>query len=78
MKFYKVITLPTSTHIQTAQTDFLRYVKGCTRNGRIRNDVMRHELGILSVNAKIEECKLTWIEHIGRMEAKRAKQSYII
>ena len=34
--------------LQAADMNFLRYVKGCTRNCRVRKDVIRHGLGIFS------------------------------
>lgn len=39
-------------HIHSADMNFLKYVKGYTRNGRIRTEVIRHEFGISSVNTK--------------------------
>ena len=39
--------------------------------------MIRHELGIFSVNPRIEERKLGWIEYIGRMEAKRVSQQVL-
>ena len=51
---------------KSCRDEFLeRYVKGCTRNDSIRNDMIINDLGLFSVNARIEKCKLRWIEHIG-------------
>ena len=53
--------------IQTAEMRFLRKVKGCTRRDQIRNDVIREELNIYSVNEKVEEYKENWKAHLKRM-----------
>ena len=85
MKFYKVMALPTllygsetwvptqklNSKIQAAEMKFLRSVKGCTRMDKIRNDAIREELNIESVNNKIIENRQKWIEHLVRMEDTR-------
>jgi hypothetical protein len=42
---------------------FLKYVKGCTRLDKIRN-----ELGVFSVNDRIRRYRQDWLEHVERME----------
>lgn len=49
MRFQNMSSKKDVSQIQAAQMNFLEYVKGCTRNDRIRNDVIRGKLGIFSV-----------------------------
>ena len=74
-----VLSKKDTRHIQAVETNLLRYVKEQirTRNDRIRNDVIKHKLGVLFLNARIEECQLRRIERVGRMEAKRLPQQVL-
>ena len=71
IKFYKVMAIPVLTHasetwaitgkekqrVQTAEMNFLRHVSGYRLRDRMRNEHIRIELGIFSINDKIEERK---------------------
>jgi hypothetical protein len=72
MKFYKVVARPTQlygsetwvttkrdmTRLEAAETRFLRSVKGCTRQDKIRSEVIRKEMenpGIQDVRSKYKQ-----------------------
>ncbi|RZF44869.1 hypothetical protein LSTR_LSTR004494 [Laodelphax striatellus] len=85
MKFYKVMaapvllygseswitTKPLESRLQAAEMRFLRKVKGCDRRDQIRNDDIRTELNVYSMNKKVSEYRQQWREHIQRMPAGR-------
>nr|CAH7719235.1 unnamed protein product [Callosobruchus chinensis] len=50
---------------------YLRGVKGVTRREKIRNEVIRSELGVKSVLQKIEENQLKWFGHLVWMDVTR-------
>nr|CAH7736536.1 unnamed protein product [Callosobruchus chinensis] len=57
--------------IQALEMKYLRVVKGVTRRDKIRNEVIRSELGVKSVLQKIEETQLKWFGHLVRMDVTR-------
>jgi hypothetical protein len=57
--------------IETAEMKFLRNVAGYALKGQIRNTVIRNELKIFSINNIIQNNRLNWIHHVGRMEPER-------
>jgi hypothetical protein len=57
--------------IQSAEMRFLRSAKGCTRLDTIRNEDIRKELGVFSVNDRIRRYRQDWLEHAERMEEGR-------
>ena len=50
---------------------FLRSVKGCTKEGRIKNVQIRTDLGIYSLEEKMEGYKEKWKDHIRRLKQTR-------
>jgi hypothetical protein len=50
---------------------FLGSVKGHTRLDKIRNEDIRKELGVFSVNDRIRRYRQDWLEHVERMEEGR-------
>jgi hypothetical protein len=46
---------------QAAEMRFLRSVKGCTRPDKIRNEDVRKELGLFSINDRIRRYKQDWL-----------------
>jgi hypothetical protein len=50
---------------------FLRNVAGYTLKDQIRNTVIRTELTVFSVNNRIQNNRLNWIHHVGRIEPER-------
>lgn len=84
MKVYKVIFRPILTFgceswiltdrnkskIRAVEMKYLRRVKGVTKRDRIRNEVIREELNIESVEDFIERRQLGWWGHLLRMEEK--------
>jgi hypothetical protein len=81
LKFYKTMAVPTVmfgsetwtdtkkgySKVQAAEMKFLRRIKGVTRLDRLRNDDIRRELNIFSLNRKIGDNKRQWMDHIDRM-----------
>jgi hypothetical protein len=57
--------------IETAEMKFLRNVAGYTLKDQIRNTVIRNELKVFSLNNRIQNSRLNWIHHVGRMEPER-------
>jgi hypothetical protein len=49
----------------------LRSVKQCTRLDKIRNEDIRKELGVFSINDRIRRYRQDWLEHVERMEEGR-------
>ncbi|KAF3669591.1 putative glutamine amidotransferaseC-like [Capsicum annuum] len=57
------------THIQrikVAEMRMLRWMCGCTRKVRIRNEVIRDKVGVALVEAKMREARLRWFGHVIR------------
>ncbi|KAK4880498.1 hypothetical protein RN001_008644 [Aquatica leii] len=50
---------------------YLRRVKGVTRLDRIKNEIVREELKVVSVLDKIEEQQLKWFGHLCRVNEER-------
>lgn len=85
MKFYKTMAVPallygsevwvssnsTKRKIQSTEMRFLRKTKGCTRMDKIRNEEIRTELQIFSINDKIDNYRNNWLQHINRMDNSR-------
>ncbi|KAF6206398.1 hypothetical protein GE061_017631 [Apolygus lucorum] len=65
------ITQRDKQKIQTVEMKFLRRVKGCTLRDQIRNEHIREELGVYSVNEKIAEARENGLQHIDRMDDSR-------
>ncbi|PHT40147.1 hypothetical protein CQW23_19001 [Capsicum baccatum] len=62
------------THIQrmkVVEMRMLRWMCGCTRKGRIRNEVIRDKVGAALVEDKMREARLRWFNHMmrGSMDA---------
>lgn len=89
LKFYKTVAAPALTYgsetwtiktnqgnrIQAAEMKFLRRVK--LFNYHIRNEDIREELSIYSINDKIKDYKRKWSEHLTRMADSRIpKRAY--
>jgi hypothetical protein len=50
---------------------FLRDVKGCTRQDRLRNEDIRNELGIEPIQDKLSIYRQNWETHLERMSEER-------
>jgi hypothetical protein len=50
---------------------FLTSGKGCTRLDKIRNECMRKESEVFSMNNRITKYKQDWREHVESMEEER-------
>jgi hypothetical protein len=57
--------------IQAAEMKYLRTVRGCTRLDQIRNEDIRHKLGISPLREKITEYRNKWKAHLQKMEHTR-------
>jgi hypothetical protein len=52
----------------TAEMRFLRSVRGGTRLDEVRNECIRKELRVFSVNDRIRRYRQDWLEHVERIE----------
>lgn len=50
---------------------FLRKTEGCALRDRIRNEDIRAELNIYSMNDRIKQGRIKWKQHVERMEESR-------
>lgn len=85
LKFYKVMAVPQLLYgceswtirkqdkmkIQASEMKFLRRVKRCTLMDKIKNEDIRQELNIFSLNEKINEYRSRWVQHLRRMPHER-------
>jgi len=85
MNFYKVVARPTLLHVsetwittkrdmtrlEAAEMRFLRSVKGYTRLGKIRSDIMRKELEVSGIQDVRAKHKQNWINYLERMDNTR-------
>jgi hypothetical protein len=55
----------------------VRAVKGCSREDRIRNETMRHDVQMYTIEDKLDETRIKWREHISRMEEDRLPETVI-
>jgi hypothetical protein len=46
--------------LQAAEMRFLKSVKGCTRLDKVRNEEIRKELEVFSINDRIRRCTQDW------------------
>jgi hypothetical protein len=63
---------------QASEMRFLRSVKGCTREDKIRNEEIREELRIYNSSEKIEDYHDRWVEHLERMEMEDSPEKHYI
>uniref|UniRef100_A0A1S3ZRK0 Reverse transcriptase domain-containing protein n=1 Tax=Nicotiana tabacum TaxID=4097 RepID=A0A1S3ZRK0_TOBAC len=79
-KFYRVVVRPAmlygaecwpvkNSHVQkmrVAEMRMLRWMCGCTRRDKIRNEAIRDRVGVASVEDKMRESRLRWFGHVKR------------
>ncbi|XP_070042497.1 uncharacterized protein [Nicotiana tomentosiformis] len=79
-KFYRVMVRPAmlygaeywpvkNSHAQkmkVAEMRMLRWMCGCTRRDRIKNEATRNRVGVASVENKMQESRLRWFGHVKR------------
>ena len=79
-KFYSTAVRPTllydteclahkKQHIQKmsiTEMRMLRWMCGKTRKDKVRNEDIRHQVGIVPIEDKLRENRLWWFGHIGR------------
>ena len=92
LKFYKVMAIPalaygseawvlTKKHeskIQAAEMRFLRQVKGCTREDRIRNEEIRKECDVQPILSILRTYRKNWSDHVIRMSQERLPRSALL
>ncbi|CAH2003424.1 unnamed protein product [Acanthoscelides obtectus] len=85
MMVYKTIFIPTliygsegwvltnrlKSKIQAVDMKFFRKVTRITRRDKIRNDIVRAELGVESISHRVEVQQLRWFGHLNRMKESR-------
>ena len=71
------LTSKTRSQLQAAEMRVLRLIKGVTRLDRFRNEDIRRELEIESLQDFIERGQLRWYGHVKRMEDGRHPQKYL-
>lgn len=52
--------------MKVAVMGMLRWMCGVTRSGRIKNESIRHSLGVKDIGGKIKENGLRWFRRVGR------------
>jgi hypothetical protein len=85
LKFYKPMTVPALLHgsetwvptkkiqsrIQSAEMNFLRKTRGCTKLNCVRNETVRAEVNMFHIIDVIERYRSSWLQHINRMQDTR-------
>lgn len=66
-----ILTSRLHSKIQALDMKYLRRVKGISKRDRIRNDVVRQELGVESILEVVERNQLKWFGHVIRMRDER-------
>jgi hypothetical protein len=56
---------------------FLRAVKGCTRQDRLRNEDIRNELGIKAIKDNFSNIRENWETHLERMSEERMPKQIV-
>ena len=59
------------TRMQSIEMKFMRYIRGCFRVDKIRNERVRSQLNMFLNNDKIEDSKTKWKDHVERIVENR-------
>ena len=79
-KFYRVVVRPALLYgaecwattkaqeqrLMVAEMRMLRWMCGHTRLDKVRNEVIRHKVGVASIGDKLREARLRWFGHVRR------------
>ncbi|PHU10973.1 Defensin-like protein 1 [Capsicum chinense] len=52
--------------MKVTEMRILRWMFGCNRKDRIRNEVIQDKVGVVLVEAKMREARLRWFSHVMR------------
>ena len=55
----------------------MKYVRGCTKSDKLRNEAIRSDVNIFSLDDKIEENKTKWRDHVDIMVENRLPEKII-
>ena len=66
-----IVNPKTESRITAQQMKCLRKIAGHTRRDRIRNNVIREELGVTPIIETVEIKALKWLGHVTRMKEER-------
>jgi hypothetical protein len=66
------------SRIQSAEMKFLRSVKGCTRMDHIRNEEIRTEIEMYTIQDKITEYRIRWSARLQRMDNSRLPKQVLL
>ncbi|XP_031340877.1 uncharacterized protein LOC116168986 [Photinus pyralis] len=62
------LTNSSKSKIQAMEMKFLRRILGLTRRDRVRNEIVRAELGVEPIIQRVENQQLRWFGHLNRMQ----------
>lgn len=54
--------------LDVAEMKMLRWMCGCTRRDRVRNNKIRDTVKVVEISKKVQERRMTWYGHVMRRE----------
>ena len=59
------------SHIQSAEMKLVRYERECTKADKIRNDTLKSDLNVFTINHKMEENEMKLKDYVNRRVESR-------